>query len=676
MIARMEKLFLVGPKRLAPAVLLRLQQAGVVQIDTLRTDVMARYRLSPEQEVQLKGWEGAATSADHALRLLGLETDPSVESFGGELEEAGAMISSWERRAADLVEMRERLREELEMIGQYREIAALLAETVQGLDESAWLTVLPLFLDRQEDLPALEKELASAFDGRFLLAERPVHGRLTVVIVVLKRDAEEAKGILSHQGLSELPRTGEYSGMSLRSMASHLAERSRSAPEELAAIEEALGRLAGEAGRMLKGLWNRAKDESMRLHTFREMASGRYGFALFGWVPVHLEDRVRGVMIPFEGQTQWMFEPPEDREAVQVPVMLHNPAWVRPFESLISFLNMPRYDARDPTWVVAVFFPLWFGMIVGDIGYGMVFAAAGWYLSRYVRRRRTLVVDFFKVRIPPAGVAQVVRILKPMVGWTILWGLLYGECFGDLLQRIGVFGSAKEPGLVPILIPRTDTIATANGLILLSIGFGVYQVLYGFYLKAMQTHGRGEKKHFWEAGGYFCGVAALVLFAYAFMAGDFRLWLLIPVAAGAAAFLVGMLRAGMPLMIAELPTQGGHILSYIRIYAVGLASAILANLATDIGFSLCHLLGVAGLVVGTLAGLLTALLIHALLLALLTVSHVLQPIRLIWVEFFTKFDFYTTSGRPYRPFRSIRGASRFEWLDSRSIASSQTGRKP
>lgn len=106
-------------------------------------------------------------------------------------------------------------------------------------------------------------------------------------------------------------------------------------------------------------------------------------------------------------------------------------------------------------------------------------------------------------------------------------------------------------------------------------------------------------------------------------------------------------------MIAELPTQAGHILSYIRLYAVGLASAILADLATGIGFSLYQWLGVAGAVIGGLAGLLIGLLVHMVLTLLLTMSHVLQPIRLIWVEFFSKFDFYMSRGRPYRPFRSV-----------------------
>jgi V/A-type H+-transporting ATPase subunit I len=178
-------------------------------------------------------------------------------------------------------------------------------------------------------------------------------------------------------------------------------------------------------------------------------------------------------------------------------------------------------------------------------------------------------------------------------------------------------------------------------------------VLYGLYLKASLSRRQGEKKHFWEATGYFSGVTALILFAYAYMTHDSRLWLVISIAVGAALFFVGMMRARMPIMIAELPTTAGHILSYIRLYAVGLASAILADLATQIALALYHVLGVAGAVIAGLTGLLTGLLIHVVLTILLTMSHVLQPIRLIWVEFFSKFDFYMARGRPYRPFKSV-----------------------
>jgi V/A-type H+-transporting ATPase subunit I len=657
-IGRMEKLFIVGPKQLAATLLLDLQRVGVVQIDPLRTDEINEYRLSQAEDVRLRQWDAVAASADHTLKLLGLEADASVQAFTGELEEVEAAVLPWEERAALLVEKRGRLQDEIEMIGQYREIVVALAEVGQGLDESPRFAVLPFVLERRAHPIPLEQELASALDGRFLLAGKPVAGRMAALIVVLKHDADKARGVLSHQGLAELPRTDEYTRMNLRTMASRLEERSRLAPVEIAALEEDLSRMGKEAAVGLQRIWNRAKDESMRLHTLKEMASGRYGFALFGWVPVSLKKRAEEVTGQFDGKIIYTFEPvDEHHEAERVPVLLENPGWAKPFESLISFLNTPRYDSRDPTWVVASFFPFWFGMIVGDIGYAILFATVYWYLSGHIRRNRTLTVDFFKMRLSPGVLRQVVGVMRPMIGWTVVWGLLYGEFFGNLLQRLGIFGTGQNPGSIPVLIPRTDTVATASGLILVSIGFGVYQVLYGFYLKASLSRYERQKKHFWEAGGYFCGVAALILFSYAFMTRDFRLGLVIPIVVGAALFFVGMIRARMPLMIAELPTQGGHILSYIRIYAVGLVSAILASLATDVGFSLYHLFGIAGLVIGVLVGLLMALLIHTVLVVLLTVSHVLQPIRLIWVEFFTKFDFYLARGRPYRPFKSICNSS-------------------
>ncbi len=654
MIGRMEKLVIVGPKRLAPTLLLNLQHAGVVQIDPLRTEEIKGHRLSKDEEAQLKRWDAVAAAADHTLRLLGRKTDPSVHPFTGDLEEAEARVFPCEQQAAALVEKRQRLRDEIDLVERYREVVEVLAQAAQSLDESPRLAVLPFVLDRRKDSMSLEEELASTFNGRFLLAGKPMEGRVAAVIVVLKRDIEEARGVLSRQGLAELPRTGEYARMNLGMMASRLAERSRLAPEELIASEKGLGQLARESATRLQELWNRAKDESTRLRTLGEMASGRYGFALFGWVPVSLEGRAIEVTDRFERQMVHAFEPVDEHlEAERVPVMLENPGWIKPFEPLITFLNTPRYGSWDPTWVLALFLPLWFGMIVGDIGYALMFGALSWYLSGYVRKNRVLTLSLFKMRLSPEALHQMVSATKPMIAWTVVWGLLHGEFFGDLLQRLGIFGAGQNPGLIPVLILRTDTVATSKGLILLCIGFGICQVLFGLSCKISLMYRQGEKKHFWEAVGYFSGVTALVLFAYAFMTGEFRLGLLIPTTLGGVLFFVGMIRARMPLMIAELPTQAGHILSYIRIYAVGLASAILANLATDIGFSLYHMMGVAGLVLGALAGLLTGLLIHSILIILLTASHVLQPVRLIWIEFFTKFDFYMASGRPYRPFKSI-----------------------
>jgi len=651
-IARMEKFFIVGAKKLAPTVLSQLQHAGVVQIDSLPDDQLRAYRLEPEDEGRLKKWEDVAITADHATSLLGVEIDDPVEPFKGELAEAEATALGLERRAAALVARRERLKDELQLVEQYNDVTQYLAEVVHGLDNSTRLSVIRFLVEKEADLAVAEKKLTESLDDRYHLIKGTVGKLLVAIIITLKRDADAARGILAHEGLHELPRLEEYGRMDLRGMAAWLRERGELAPQELAAVEQELQELSDQAGVGLKSLWSRATDEATRLQILRAMGTGRYGFALFGWVPVSRKARVLELLERLDDQVLYTFEPAEEHhEPAQIPVMLENPPWVKPFEAFISFLNTPRYDSWDPTWITAALFPLWVGMVIGDIGYGLVFAGLALYLQTFVRRNRPLRIDFFKIRLAPAGVAQLVRIMIPLVIWTIIWGVIYGEFFGNLFQRLGIFRTELYPGVIPTLIPRTETATTATLLILISIGFGVFQVLHGFALKAKMSQRQGARKHFWEGCGYFGGVAGLVLFGYAFMNHSYPVWMLALIVASFVLFAVGIYRAKMPLMIAELPTQGGHILSYIRIYAVGLASAILANLATDVGFALFHTGGVAGIVIGVLIGVALGLLIHTLLLILLTVSHVLQPIRLIWVEFFTKFDFYTLNGKPYRPFK-------------------------
>ncbi len=652
MIAPMEKLVVAGPKRVAQDILRELQRVAVVHLDPLADEELMQYRLSRAEEDQLRRWDHLSASAEFTLHQLGLGHDRFVKSFDGPLEEAETRLGPWMHRADVLDGEREALRQELAVIDQYLNISTAFAGMTYGLDGSRWLMVLPFVSEEAEVLGLLRETLEQELGDRFVLATKAVDKRTAVVVVVRRKEADQARGLLARHGLAELPKPAAYEGLDLKETAETMARRIRLAPEELTGVEEGLNRLREEASSGLVSIWIRAKDEAARLTAMRDMAAGRYGFALFGWVPVKLKGRVEEGLARFRDEVVYTFEPADEHhEAVKVPVTLDNPSWARPFELLISFLNTPRYGSYDPTWVIASFFPFWFGMVVGDMGYGLLFVMLARFLAGFVRRGEPLVVDFFGMRLAPETVEQVVRILNPMIFWTFVFGFLYGEFFGNLLEHLGLFGGGGYSGFIPILIPRTDTATTANSLILVTIVFGILQVLHGFYIKAAQAVKHGDRTHFWEAAGYLGGVSALVLFAYAFMTGGYPVWLLVPILMGAVLFVLGAVLAKMPLMVAELPTQGGHILSYIRIYAVGLASAILANLATDLGFSLGRHLGLLGLAVGLLVGLL----VHGLLVILLTLGHVLQPIRLIWVEFFTKFDFYTISGRRYRPFKSVRG---------------------
>ena len=86
---------------------------------------------------------------------------------------------------------------------------------------------------------------------------------------------------------------------------------------------------------------------------------------------------------------------------------------------------------------------------------------------------------------------------------------------------------------------------------------------------------------------------------------------------------------------------------------MGLSAALVANLATGLGFALGDTLPI----IGPILGILVALVVHFIAITLTIIGHTLQPLRLNYVEFFTKFGFYDESGRPYAPFRLLGGRS-------------------
>ncbi|RTH14763.1 V-type ATP synthase subunit I [Thermus scotoductus] len=649
MIAPMEKLVLAGPKAKAQELLHSLQQAGVVHLETLRVEELAEYRLSQEEREELRRWEGVAAGAEHTLTLLGREMEPA-RPFPDGLEAAEKALSPIQAHAEGLARQKQELEEELALAQAYLEPLEKLASMAQGLDRSALFRVVP-FLITEKELPLVEEALKKALEDRFILASESYSKGVAGLLVVHRKDLEAAKAALSRAGVAELRLPGNYGDLPLSEATRRLKERAEAAPKELSEVRQALYRLAQEAASTLQSLWTRAKDEAARLKALEELASGRFGFALLGYVPVKAKGRVEEALARHKESVIYAFEPvDEHHEADRVPVALDNPPWVKPFELLVSFLNTPKYGSLDPTPVVPIFFPFWFGMIVGDIGYALLFLLLGRWLSGFVKRNEPLVIDLFALRLKPAVIGKLVYILNWMVFWTVVWGFVYGEFFGTFLEHLGVFGTPEYPGLIPILIPRIDTAKTANLLILLSVAFGVVMVFWGLALRAYLGLKHHHMGHFWEGVGYLGGLVGILALAAGYLGNLQAGWLTGIMYLGFGVFLLAVLMSRMWLMIPEIFTQAGHILSHIRIYAVGAAGGILAGLLTDVGFALAERIGLLGVLLGIgVAGVL-----HLLILLLTTLGHMLQPIRLIWVEFFTKFGFYEENGRPYRPFKSVR----------------------
>ncbi len=656
----MEKLIVAGPKRLARELLRELQQAGVVHIDPLRPDELEEYRLSPAEEAELKRWEAVVSQAEQALLVAGRAVGPGEKLFEGALEEAEVTLRPIAARAEVLGKERAALEEEIQTIELFGKAAESLAGLVQGLDQSPWLAVIPFLVVKPEELEGVRAALQQALEDRFILEAEPLGHQVAAAVVVRRGELEVARSTLSRLGLAELRFPGAYGQMPLAQASARMKERARLAPEELLGIREEIARLARESEGVLRALWARGKDEVARYRTAADMAAGKYGVALMGWVPQKAKARVEEALSRLRNQVVYTFEPvDEHHEGHQVPVTLDNPAWARPFELMHSFLNTPAYGGYDPTRMIAVFFPLFFGIVVGDIGIGLLFLLVAQWLAGKSRRGETLRIDFLGAAFGPDVLGKLASIGKWMAGWAMFWGVLYGEFFGTFLEKLKVLPGGGtifyDPnhggsGLIPILINRLDFAQTANGLMVFAILFGVFQVLYAFFLRMRLGLAHGHMKHFWEGFGYFSGLVGLVAFAYNFLTQANLPILNLIFGVGLLLFLVGVALSREVLMIAELPGKGGQILSYIRLYAVGVAGGVLASLANQVGFGLAERFGFIGGVLGFVVGLILILAI----IVITTLGHVIQPIRLLWIEFSTNFGFFEESGRPYKPFKSVK----------------------
>lgn len=660
MIAPMEKIIVAGPRRLARELLGELQKAGVVHIDPLRPDELGEYRLSPSEEAELKRWETVALQAEQSLAVTGLPV-VAGKLFRGSLEEAEATIRPIANRAEVLGKERAALEEELQTIELFGKAADKLAALTQGLDESPRLAVIPFLVARQEELDPVRTALQQAMDQRFVLEAEPLEHQVAAVVVVKRDELETARSALSRLGLAELRFPEAYAALPLTQAAARMKERAKLAPEELLGIRKEIAKLSQESREALRAIWTRAKDETARYRTAADLAAGKYGVALMGWVPQKAKGRVEEALARLRDQIVYAFEPvDEHHEGHQVPVTLENPSWAKPFELLHGFLNTPRYGSYDPTIMIAAFFPFFFGMVVGDIGIALLFGLLAYWLGSLAKARKNLVISFLGANFGPDVVGSLSKVLWWMTGWAVVWGFIYGEAFGTFLEKLKILPGGGtifyDPhhggqGLIPMTINRLDFERTATFLMLASIAFGVFQVLYAFIIRMQQGLKHGHMSHFWEGLGYLAGSLGLIAFAYNYLTQANSGLLTAILVIGLLAFVISALLAKMPMMIAELPSKGGQILSYIRIYAVGVAGALLASLANQVGFGLAERLGF----VGGILGFVTGLIILLAVIIVTTLGHVLQPIRLLWIEFGTNFGFYDESGRPYRPFKSIRG---------------------
>ncbi|HWG85111.1 MAG TPA: V-type ATPase 116kDa subunit family protein, partial [Deinococcales bacterium] len=425
MIADMAQVLIVGRKRDSLEVVRALQDVGVVQIDPLDSAELERSALAGADAERRAVLERQLARVESILAALGnpqVAPAPtrlkSISDLGSYLEEVG-------HRADVLVRERAELESELATTGTYRQVARAAAELAGNLDRSERVAVLAFTADA-EDLTALRAALDANLGAPYEIGTRQAGAVTTGVLAVRRRDEAAARALLGRAGVSELRLGGRFANLPYSSAALLIEERSRTGPEELLGVREGLENIAREHAPTLVAARYELRDEIGRYAAIEAGARGRYGFALRGWLPVANKPALESALAPLKNQVLYQFEAPDLHHAEHVPVKLENNAFVKPFELLMGIFAPPGYGTYDPTWVIALFFPIFFGFVIGDIGLGLLFLLLALVLRGRANAGKDLNLGMLGVVVPPKPLRSVATIVTWMSLWSIVFGFVYG----------------------------------------------------------------------------------------------------------------------------------------------------------------------------------------------------------------------------------------------------------
>lgn len=478
----------------------------------------------------------------------------------------------------------------------------------------------------------LTRQLAELLGrGHLIVTSTAVPGSPVGCLLVLRRrDLPEVDALLGTERIVKVGVPAAYAGKSLRATVEAMRERLGALPHEHNRVQ---AELAATVMPVVGPL--RATVAALRARAERGVAAAQAEvssrtFVLRLWVPAKQAARVEQALSVRLGSAVAVERLDASESAGDEPVLLRNRAGWEPFQRLVGLLSWPARGDLDPTGLTALVLPIFFGVMVGDVVYGALLLAAGWWLRSHWVKSSTL--------------AEVGRVMVLGGGWTVLFGVLYGEALGSLGHRIGM----------PALWFYRGGPTALEPLLLFALAIGIVHVVLGLLL-GIWTAARGHhRRPLASKLGTLLVLAGLFGMAGVAAAG-FPAEVLTP---AVAALVVGVVVAcvsqgALGLLLGPLGLLGavGNVLSYLRLAAVGLASTYLAEVANQ--------LGARG---PLLLGLLVATLFHALNLALAAFSPTIQALRLHYVEFFGQF--YEGGGRLFAP---LGGGSVAEGPESESV---------
>lgn len=603
-----------------------LQRLGCVQIDDLNEvpEISTRrLRMDAESLQTQEKLSLLAAQLDGLLDTLGIDQTatlvPYTENILAETR-TGLDVLAQEVRA--LISRREELQAELASLPLYEATLEKLEHIIPPSARELGNMSVGILVNREHmDVPELVQ--ARALDltgGRAEVVTSNVDDSTHAMLIVFPKEfADEVDTLLEREDVSRLrPPSGFGEGLP-NEMLEALRLRLASIPEEIEAIGRDLANLADQWQERLVSWRTMIRDELEVYSVLSRLGETDQTVVVLGWVPAQDVEKVINALEDQIGEAVLVHQKPLTAAMMKrAPVALQNPPPAKPFETLVKLLSIPRYGSIDPTRLMALFMPIFFGMMLGDIGYGVILLGLCLVMLR---------------KIKGGAMGDLIKVLAMGSGWSIVFGFLFGEAFGTLGEHLGLHPIWFDRAGAEYVIP----------LFMTTLAVGAAHQVVGLILGVLEAVREKSRSHLLERGGMLLGLVALFMLV-GVLADFLPAGMMTPAVGG---LIIGIVLLGsasgiMGVLLGPIEFLGliGNILSYLRIAAIGLASVYLAQVANDL----------AGLLGNLVVGVIVAVIIHALNVVMGAFSPTIHSLRLHYVEFFRRF--YQGGGKAYEPFRS------------------------
>lgn len=634
----MAKVGLLGLKDDREALVTVLHDLHVVQVEPLGKE--AAQVLDPEH-----GGTAQRNVADELLRFRGLKSAlpptpdgrrASFASLADVLAEARKVPIDDEVRA--LTGEEDRLQTERKGLADTVELLRRFPFYTDRLEYLAGPHVLAFFGEAKPDVYArLREEIPALSEALFL--ERVGPEVVLFVLAVRTENADAVARLAQSRGttLIAAPRLTGTPAEVLPGLEARIA----ALDARRGAIRARLVELARAWYPLVAQVEEALAIEARKLEAWSRMGAGATTFALEGWAPRRALPELDRAVAAASGGRAHLYE---IRTAERAPTLMDNPPGIRWYEFFIKFYALPQPDEWDPTFLFALVFPLFFGLMLGDIGYGLVILVISlWMIAGFPGARR---LPRFLKAVPKAvmtawGMRALAFTLVPGCVVAISLGVLFNEFFGFHVLPFTVLHPETQAGVAFLL-----KFAGFLGLALVTIGFAL-----GALKEYFHHHRAGVLA---KLGGisFAWGIALAGLSLLQHGLGS-----IIPPWANALSLVYwALLLAGIGLLLAGERAMGlmstleviSHILSHTRLVGILLASVIFALVINTVAQGLIAA-GGAGQLVGAFALLLVGTVFN---IVIGVFEPGIQGIRLMFVENFSKY--YEGNGRPFKPFGSPR----------------------